>query len=164
MSSQQNRNTDIDYSKLPTLLELRNKAKSNDVELDPSICHNISIFRDIMKRLRKVDDNIILQVNNTNSTSPDACRALFEVMANAYTRREEAIRYCTGIIDDDINELKAKDKNDSQIYSKEMLKQWVLNERFVEDIVRDRSLSVFKSRCQVFNIPKDFKPFLERPN
>ena len=51
-------------------------------------------FVDIMKRLRQVDDNIILKMNNTDSTSPEACKALFNAIAEAYTRREDAIIYC----------------------------------------------------------------------
>lgn len=47
-----------------------------------------------MKRLRKVDDNIMLKMGTVDCTSPKACEAFFNVIAEAYKRREDAIDYC----------------------------------------------------------------------
>lgn len=49
---------------------------------------------EIMKELRRVDDNIIPRLNSTDTHSQKACGQFFAELAEAYKKREEAVNYC----------------------------------------------------------------------
>lgn len=49
---------------------------------------------DIMKELRRVDDNIIPRLNSTDTHSEKACGEFFAQLAESYKKREEAVDYC----------------------------------------------------------------------
>lgn len=47
-----------------------------------------------MKELRRVDDNIIPRLNSTDTHSEKACADFFKELADAYSKREQAVNYC----------------------------------------------------------------------
>ncbi|SAL99002.1 hypothetical protein [Absidia glauca] len=75
----------------------------SDKPLSPSTCANFSFFKEMMKELRRVDDNIILGLNSTDTHSENACGEFFNRLATAYRKREEAVDYCLKVMDDEID-------------------------------------------------------------
>ncbi|KAJ2726871.1 hypothetical protein GGI07_000199 [Coemansia sp. Benny D115] len=144
------------YEGMSTLKELAERANAPEIEVTARTCLNMSQFKNTLKQLRKVDDNIILRMNGTNTASQEDCLAFFKVLRTAYSRRERDITFCLGVLDQQISQ--------SQTSKLSLVRQrdWVENEKTVEDIVRTRTLDVFKARCQFFEFPSDFVDFLER--
>jgi hypothetical protein len=135
----------------------------------------------MMKELRRVDDNIILGLNSTDTHSENACGEFFNRLATAYRKREQAVDYCLKVMDDEIDRktiLLQQDPDDydtqSSIFSDEtkvkaplclhnlhvsdlcllfsQQRRMIANELVVEGIVRDRTLQIFKSKCRVFDV------------
>ncbi|KAI8323339.1 hypothetical protein GQ54DRAFT_112206 [Martensiomyces pterosporus] len=146
---------------LPTLSELAERAKSSNVQMTEKTCLNMSHFKAVMKQLRRVDDNIMLRMNNTNTASDGECLAFFKVLQTAYMRREHDISKCIGVMDRAIEETERQGAR-ATLFSQQTQRDWIANERSVEDIVRRRSLDVFRARCQFFEFPSEFEMFLHR--
>ncbi|KAJ1786633.1 hypothetical protein LPJ59_005892 [Coemansia sp. RSA 2399] len=152
-----------DGGSLATLEELKAKARGTDVEMSARICLNLSHFKAVLKHLRQVDDNIILRMNNTNTAAAGECLAVFQILQTAYQRRERDIGMCLSVLDQKIEETKKNDQQKrNRLFSLETQRDWIANERSVEDIVRKRSLDVFRSRCQFFEFPPEFEEFLSQ--
>ncbi|CAO3650293.1 unnamed protein product [Cunninghamella blakesleeana] len=131
----------------------------SDKPLNPSTCYNLSFFKEIMKELRRVDDNIIPRLNSTDTHSEGACADFFKQLSSAYRKREQAVDYCLKVIDAEIeakNKKLQEDPDDyevqSGLFSDETKRRMVANELVVEDIVRERTIQVFKSKCRVFDV------------
>ncbi|KAJ2082110.1 hypothetical protein H4R24_001851 [Coemansia sp. RSA 988] len=139
-------------SGLETIHELEERARISNVEMSERVCLNMSHFKAVLHELRKVDDNIMLRMNTTNTASADDCKALFAVLQTAYARREHDIRFCVDVLDRNIDERK---KQNSPSFSLQTQRNWISNELSVESIVRRRSLSVFKSRCPFIDFPEE---------
>ncbi|KAI9310170.1 caffeine-induced death protein 2 [Dichotomocladium elegans] len=127
-------------------------------KLNPSICFNLSYFKEIMKELRRVDDNIIPRLNSTDTHSEKACGEFFAQLAESYRKREQAVDYCLKVMDEQIakkNKLLEEDPDDydvqSSLFTDESKRRMIANELVVEDIVRARSLQVFKNKCKIFD-------------
>ncbi|KAJ2618316.1 hypothetical protein EV177_000035 [Coemansia sp. RSA 1804] len=131
------------------------------------MCLDMSRFKAVVKQLRRVDDNIILRMNNTNTAAAGECLALFQILQTAYRRREHDIGMCLGVLERRISDVEEASGSGgsggrAKIFSLKTQRDWVASERGVEDIVRRRSLDVFKSRCQFFEFPPEFDDFLNR--
>lgn len=48
----------------------------------------------MMKEYRRVDDNIILRMNTTDTHSEAGCGEFFKQLADAYQKREDTVNYC----------------------------------------------------------------------
>lgn len=48
----------------------------------------------MMKEYRKVDDNIMLRMNTTDTHSEAGCAEFFKQLAEAYQKREDTVNYC----------------------------------------------------------------------
>ena len=55
-------------------------------------------FIEIMKELRRVDDNIIPRMNMTDTHSEKACGEFFSQLAESYRKRENAVDYCLKVL------------------------------------------------------------------
>ncbi|OZJ05264.1 hypothetical protein BZG36_01971 [Bifiguratus adelaidae] len=137
--------------------------------MTPNMCYNLSYFKELMREYRKVDDNIMLRMNTTDTHSEAACAAFFIQLAEAYHQREDVVNYCLKVMDEELDrkqKLIDQDPFNTQvkdkIYSEESKRRMVSNELTVEDIVRERSLQVFRTKCRIFNIPTDFEDFVSR--
>ena len=49
---------------------------------------------EMMKEYRKVDDNIMLRMNTTDTHSEAGCAEFFKQLAEAYQKREDSVNYC----------------------------------------------------------------------
>ncbi|KAI9595304.1 caffeine-induced death protein 2 [Syncephalis fuscata] len=133
----------------------------------PENCYNLSYFKEYMKELRRIDDNIMLRMNTTNTYSEASCADFFHQLATAYQRRERAVTYCQNILDEKLDKTRQELTDDpddvrvkSRLFAEETQRRLVTNELIVEDIVRSRSMKVFRDRCRAFRVPNDFEDFL----
>ncbi|KAJ2531685.1 hypothetical protein EV175_007201, partial [Coemansia sp. RSA 1933] len=102
-----------DNESLATIEELKARARGVEVEMSPRICLNMSHFKAVMKHLRKVDDNIVLRMNTTNTEAAGECLAMFQIMQAAYQRRDRDIGMCLGVLDRKIEEARVNDHQES---------------------------------------------------
>ncbi|RKP10223.1 caffeine-induced death protein 2-domain-containing protein [Thamnocephalis sphaerospora] len=123
-------------------------------------CYNLSYFKEYMKELRRVDDNIMLRINTTNIRSEEACASFFRDLTRAYERRERAVAFCQSQMDGELAVLRKKLEEDpddyklkSRIFAEETQRRLITNELVVEDIVRQRTMKVFRDKCRVFQLP-----------
>ncbi|RIB05937.1 caffeine-induced death protein 2 [Gigaspora rosea] len=140
-----------------------------EIEVDSSICYNLTYFKDLMKEYRKIDDNIILRMNTTDTHSEQACAEFFKQLTKAYSKRGQIINRCLKIIDQELEKKQkalADDPYDNdlknQMFVEESKRRMISNEITVEEIVRDRSLTVFKNKCRMFHIPKEISEIINR--
>ncbi len=52
-----------------------------------------------MKEYRKIDDNIMLRLNTTNTHSEAACADFFKQLVDAYQKRERVVNKCLKVCD-----------------------------------------------------------------
>ncbi|EIM85633.1 uncharacterized protein STEHIDRAFT_140204 [Stereum hirsutum FP-91666 SS1] len=89
------------------------------VHVSPSTCHNLSVFKELMKEYRRLDDSITMRLNRTNAQFRDkdrlapsssggkmsqtvqdqACLYVWKELVENWRRRTEIIDYCVGVVD-----------------------------------------------------------------
>ncbi|KAJ2812411.1 hypothetical protein H4S07_001419 [Coemansia furcata] len=131
----------MDRGDFATINELAQRARATDVDISESTCQSLSKFKAAMRKLRKIDDNIMLRLNSTNTASQEDCLAFFNLLQTTYQRRSKDIDMCVDVLD-------KKLMNNARSFSIKAQRDWVANERSVEDIIRRRSLDILRSRCQ----------------
>ncbi|OJA18995.1 hypothetical protein AZE42_00391 [Rhizopogon vesiculosus] len=166
----------------PTLGSLAVQAPSLTpqlVHVSPSTCHNLSMFKDLLREYRRLDDTITMRLNRTNAQFRDrdragtsgkgnvqdqACTYIWKELVENWKRREEIVNYCVNIVDESMEEkrktltteksdARAERKTQAAMFADEVKRNQVHNELAVEKIVRQRSLDAFQSRCQYFSPP-----------
>ncbi|KAG2077426.1 hypothetical protein BDR04DRAFT_1132196 [Suillus decipiens] len=166
----------------PTLGSLAVQAPSltpHLVHVSPSTCHNLSIFKELLKEYRRLDDTITMRLNRTNAQFRDrdragtsgkgniqdqACAYVWKELVENWKRRTEMINYCVNIVDQSMEgkrksltseegDARAERKTQAALFADEVKRNQVHNELAVEKIVRQRSLDAFQSRCQYFSPP-----------
>ncbi|KZT24513.1 hypothetical protein NEOLEDRAFT_1134891 [Neolentinus lepideus HHB14362 ss-1] len=149
------------------------------VHVSPSTCQNLSLFKDLLKEYRKLDDSIGMRINRTTaqfreknrqgsgsgeSVENQACAYIWRQLLENWKRRTQIIEYCVGVVDASMDEKRntIEDQADkpaeqrklqAQLYAEEVKRNQVHNELTVEKIIRQRSLDAFRSRCRYFEPP-----------
>ncbi|RDB22874.1 Coiled-coil domain-containing protein 58 [Hypsizygus marmoreus] len=149
------------------------------VRVSPSTCHDLSLFKEILREYRRLDDTIIMRLNRANAAVRDkerlqdstggnvqdqACLNMWRELVSNWKRRTELVEYCVKVVDQSLNEKrKAMDtqsddprtqrKIQAEIFADEVKRTQVHNELTVESIVRKRAADAFRSRCQFFVPP-----------
>ncbi|XP_065837837.1 annexin A13-like isoform X2 [Oscarella lobularis] len=136
---------------------------------DSIVCEDFGEFKEALMALRAVDDKIIYELNTSVPTTSfsdqisafDQCKKLHEKLFSAYSTREKAIKRCIQQTVDDLGLLRSKREKepDNTVLSQEMSeKQTNLRlmkaELTVEDIVQERSMKVFRERCENCSLTK----------
>ncbi|TCD70822.1 hypothetical protein EIP91_001512 [Steccherinum ochraceum] len=140
---------------------------SQTVHVTPSTCYELSVFKDLMKEYRKLDDTITMRYNRTTAQFRDrdrlglggkgnvqdqACAHLWKELVENWKRRRDIIEYCVEVVDvslDDKRTVLASDDTDpatqrkvkGALYAEETQRRLMHNEFTVESIVRNRSLN-----------------------
>jgi len=168
-------------SKHPPLGSLAVQAPSLTpqlVHVSPATCHNLSLFKDLLKEYRRLDDTINMRLNRTNaqfrdreregkgkgSVQDEACMYLWKSLVENWKRRTEIISYCVDVVDKSMDERQqsirdqtgdsaAQRRTQAVFFSEEVKRNQVHNELAVEKIVRQRSFDAFQSRCKYFTPP-----------
>ncbi|KDQ64491.1 hypothetical protein JAAARDRAFT_117784 [Jaapia argillacea MUCL 33604] len=169
-------------SKRPLLGSLAVQAPSLTpqlVHVSPSTCQDLSLFKELLKEYRKLDDTITMRLNRTNAQFRDrdrlgvhgtgtiqdqACAYIWKDLVENWKRRTEIVEYCVGVVDASMDEKRqsmqelesdpaAQRRTQAALFADEVKRTQVHNELAVERIVRQRTLDAFRSRCRFFEPP-----------
>jgi len=154
------------------------------VHVSPATCHNLSLFKELLKEYRKLDDAVTTRINRTTaqfrdrdrlgasgkgSVQEQACAHLWKELVANWKRRAEIIDYCVKVVDeaqvghhqsdhragvDDDGVARPSSSSLSVGVADETKYRQVRNELAIEKIVRQRSIDAFVSRCRYFEPPQ----------
>ncbi|KAM6900232.1 protein MIX23 [Xenentodon cancila] len=135
-------------------------------------CEDFSMFQEVLKLMRTIDDRIVHALNTTVPTvsfsgkvdATQTCKQLYESMMEAHLNRDKAIKACiaqTSQVVDQLREQRVKD-NENPALIKQLRKEQtklklMQSELNVEEVVNDRSLKVFNERCRIHYTPPKVK-------
>ncbi|KAF9491042.1 hypothetical protein BDN71DRAFT_1399049 [Pleurotus eryngii] len=168
-------------SNQPLLGSLAMQAPSQTpqtVHVSPSTCHDLSLFKELLREYRRLDDLITMRINRANAHQRDkdrldpvkgnlqdeACSQVWKELIANWSRRTKLVEYCVSVVDSSMEEKKrtiagleaddaARRKAQAQWFAEEVKLNQVHNELSVEKIIRQRSLDAFRSRCRYFVPP-----------
>ncbi|XP_067233618.1 protein MIX23 isoform X2 [Chanodichthys erythropterus] len=135
-------------------------------------CEDFSMFQEVLKGMRTIDDRIVHALNTTVPTvsfsgkvdAAQTCKELYESLMEAHLARDKAIKSCiteTSAVLGKLREERAKDSDNLSITKqlrKEQTKLKLMqSELNVEEVVNDRSLKVFNERCRIHYTPPKIK-------
>ncbi|KAI9574847.1 caffeine-induced death protein 2-domain-containing protein [Boletus coccyginus] len=149
------------------------------VHVSPGTCHDLSLFKDLLREYRRLDDTITMRLNRSNAQFRDrdregtggkgsiqdrACVYVWRELVENWKRRTEIVDYCVNVVDQSMSEkhklldglegdAKAQRKTQAELFADEVKRNQVRNELSVEKIIRKRSLDAFQSRCRYFTPP-----------
>ncbi|WWC86990.1 uncharacterized protein L201_001871 [Kwoniella dendrophila CBS 6074] len=147
------------------------------VTVTAETCFNLSVFRDIVRQYRKLDDQIIIRLNRAQaqlrdqdrlqlqpnsdhmSGSEGMCAKIWQEMMSGWSHRQTLLTYCTQTVQDSVeNKIKVdQDPNvntprwERGIKEEEVLVDQLSSEESIEAIIRKRTLDAFRSRCPFFS-------------
>ncbi|KAM9839553.1 protein MIX23 isoform 1-T1 [Aulostomus maculatus] len=135
-------------------------------------CEDFSLFQEVLKAMRTIDDRIIHSLNTTVPTvsfsgkvdATQTCKQLYESLMEAHLSRDKAIKACIAQTSETVGNLReerGKDK-DNLVLIKQLRKEQtklklMQSELNVEEVVNDRSLKVFRERCRIHYTPPTAK-------
>ncbi|KAH9977719.1 caffeine-induced death protein 2-domain-containing protein [Lactifluus volemus] len=144
------------------------------VHVSPSTCHNLSLFKELLREYRKLDDSVMMRINRTNAQFRDrdrllgasgkgnvqeeACAHLWQELVDNWKRRGQIIDYCVKVMEEArVGEQPESDHSGNGTHQRESevaKYQQVRNELTIERVVRRRTIDAFISRCRYFEPPK----------
>ncbi|KAK0453619.1 caffeine-induced death protein 2-domain-containing protein [Armillaria borealis] len=140
------------------------------VHVSATTCNDMSLFKDLLREYRKLDDTVTMRLNRANAVMRDrareqsgrsgqgtiqdqACSYLWqELMAN-WSRRTQLVQYCVDVVDKSLQDKKDIRKAQAEMYIDQVKRTQIHRELTVEAIVRKRSVDAFRSRCRYFEPP-----------
>ncbi|KAK0468342.1 caffeine-induced death protein 2-domain-containing protein [Desarmillaria tabescens] len=80
------------------------------VHVSATTCNDMSLFKDLLREYRKLDDTITMRLNRANAVmrtvQDQACSYLWqELMAN-WSRRTQLVQYCVDVVDKSLQDKK----------------------------------------------------------
>ncbi|KAF9259492.1 hypothetical protein L218DRAFT_933573 [Marasmius fiardii PR-910] len=168
-------------SKTPALGSLAVQAPTltpQVVHVSKSTCSDLSLFKELLREYRVLDDTINMRLNRASAAIRDqererpgkgtvqdqACGRIWKELTANWKRRQQLIEYCTSVIDESVNEKQEiiQDQESSpavtrkaiaEKYTEQVKRNQIHNELTVEMIIRKRSLEAFRARCKYFTPP-----------
>ncbi|KIM53806.1 hypothetical protein SCLCIDRAFT_410755 [Scleroderma citrinum Foug A] len=151
------------------------------IYVSSSTCQNLSLFKDLLREYRRLDDTITMRLNRSNAQFRDrdragststgnvqdmACEYVWKELIENWKRRTEIVDYCVNVVDQSTNEkrralqglqgdARAQRKMQAELFAEEVKRNQIHNELAVERIIRKRSLDAFQSRCRYFTPPRN---------
>ncbi|TDL29881.1 hypothetical protein BD410DRAFT_710329 [Rickenella mellea] len=134
------------------------------IHVTTETCHNLSLFKELMKEYRKLDDSVTMRLNRTvaqfrdrdrlgaeGNPQDEACAYFWKELVNNWQRRTDIIQYCVNAVGKTIEEKQESVGDRTKLdadqkyafaatYSEEVKRNQIRNELTVETIVRQRSL------------------------
>ncbi|KIJ57055.1 hypothetical protein M422DRAFT_57550 [Sphaerobolus stellatus SS14] len=105
-------------------------STSQVVQVTPSTCHNLSVFKDIMREHRKLDDSVTMRLNRnqalfrdrereaaagtTAAAQDEACAYFWSQLVSGWKARTQIIQYCVDVVDAGMEQTKATFEKDSE--------------------------------------------------
>ncbi|KZT36713.1 hypothetical protein SISSUDRAFT_963647, partial [Sistotremastrum suecicum HHB10207 ss-3] len=151
------------------------------VHVSASTCQNLSLFKDLMKEYRRLDDTINMRLNrnlaafrdrdrlrssgkSVASLQDESCAYFWRELVASWKGRAEIIDYCVQVVDQTMAQKRAaleaqetgpdaERKIQAALFGDQVKLNQIHNELAVEKIVRRRSLEAFTSRCRYFQPP-----------
>ncbi|KAL7373726.1 hypothetical protein ABVT39_013398 [Epinephelus coioides] len=135
-------------------------------------CEDFSMFQEVLKVMRTIDDRIVHALNTTVPTvsfsgkvdATQTCKQLYESMMEAHLTRDKAIKSCIAQTSEVVGQLREERAKDSenlalikQLRKEQTKLKLMQSELNVEEVVNDRSLKVFKERCRIHYTPPKVK-------
>ncbi|XP_077365497.1 protein MIX23 isoform X2 [Festucalex cinctus] len=120
-------------------------------------CEDFSMFQEVLKLMRTMDDRIIHALNTTIPTASfsgkvnatQTCKQLYDSMVEAHLNRDKAIKECithTSEVVGHLREARSKDSADmaliKQLRKEQTKLKLMQSELNVEEVVNDRSLKI----------------------
>ncbi|CAK6972886.1 protein MIX23 [Scomber scombrus] len=135
-------------------------------------CEDFSMFQEVLKVMRTIDDRIVHALNTTVPTvsfsgkvdATQTCKQLYESMMEAHLSRDKSIKACIAQTSDVVGQLREERTKDSdnlalikQLRKEQTKLKLMQSELNVEEVVNDRSLKVFSERCRIHYTPPKVK-------
>ncbi|NP_001158606.1 coiled-coil domain-containing protein 58 [Oncorhynchus mykiss] len=134
-------------------------------------CEDFSMFQDVLKVMRNIDDRIVHSLNTTVPTvsfsgrvdASQTCRQLYESLMEAHLSRDRAIKTCIAQTSEVVGQLREQRTKDGDMTTVKLLRKeqtklkLMRSELNVEEVVNDRSLKVFSERCRTHYTPPTVK-------
>ncbi|XP_042366670.1 protein MIX23 isoform X1 [Plectropomus leopardus] len=135
-------------------------------------CEDFSMFQEVLKVMRTIDDRIVHALNTTVPTvsfsgkvdATQTCKQLYESMMEAHLTRDKAIKSCIAQTSEVVGQLRQERAKDSenlalikQLRKEQTKLKLMQSELNVEEVVNDRSLKVFSERCRIHYTPPKVK-------
>ncbi|TDG97351.1 hypothetical protein EPR50_G00224710 [Perca flavescens] len=135
-------------------------------------CEDFSMFQEVLKLMRTIDDRIVHSLNTTVPTvsfsgkvdATQTCKQLYESMMEAHLTRDKAIKSCIAQTSEVVGQLREERAKDSenlallkQLRKEQTKLKLMQSELNVEEVVNDRSLKIFSERCRIHYIPPKVK-------
>ncbi|KAJ8010965.1 hypothetical protein DPEC_G00080630 [Dallia pectoralis] len=130
-------------------------------------CEDFSMFQEVLKVMRNIDDRIVHSLNTTVPTTSfsgrvdasQTCKQLYASLMEAHLSRDRAIKTCIARTSELVSKLReerasANNMTTLRLLRKEQTKLKLMrSELNVEEVVNDRSLKVFNERCRTHYTP-----------
>ncbi|OCF58909.1 hypothetical protein L486_03402 [Kwoniella mangroviensis CBS 10435] len=149
------------------------------VTVTAETCFNLSVFRDIVRQYRKLDDQIIIRLNRAQAQLRDQdrlgsgsgvehmngsegmCAKIWTEIMAGWAHRQTLLTYCSTTVKDSVSSKIQVDQDpkvntprwERGIKEEEVLADQLESEESIEAIIRKRTLDAFKSRCPFFSPP-----------
>ncbi|KAM3860867.1 protein MIX23 [Diretmus argenteus] len=135
-------------------------------------CEDFSMFQEVLKVMRTIDDRIVHSLNTTVPTvsfsgkvdATQTCKQLYESMMEAHLSRDKAIKHCIAQTSEVVGRLREERVKDSenlalikQLRKEQTKLKLMQSELNVEEVVNDRSLKIFSERCRIHYTPPKVK-------
>jgi hypothetical protein len=133
-----------------------------DEDLIP--CEDFNFFESRLTALRKADDSIAIELNKINVNSQDDCGNIWRKLTAGYELRDRAIHRCLDAAAGSVAALRAEAKAnpDDTDVELDLLREQdklsnIKSELTVEQIVKNRSLMLFKNKCHSFKEARSYR-------
>ncbi|WVQ84163.1 hypothetical protein IAT38_006310 [Cryptococcus sp. DSM 104549] len=152
------------------------------VTVTPDTCFNLSVFRDIVRQYRKLDDQIIIRLNRASAelrdldrtrsssssswrgskpleSSEGMCVRMWGEMMAGWAHRQTLLTFCSETVQASVankrDDPASAHRWERGIKEEQVLADQLASEESIEAIIRKRTLDAFKSRCPFFAPPSD---------
>ena len=146
-----------------------------------ALCEDFLAFEEEIKKLRKIDDNIVYALNTSIATesiriregdasNPTArCSHLWSQLQHSYNEREQLIKSCVKVTSEKLQNLRAQ--RDGQVQTSAQLDPIALSKQLrnqqtqlrllqkelsVEEVIKERSTKLFHEKCRSFFRPPTY--------
>ncbi|PPQ98524.1 hypothetical protein CVT24_004015 [Panaeolus cyanescens] len=93
------------------------------IQVSADTCHDLSLFKEILKEYRKLDDTIVVRLNRANAAMRDqdrthassstenvqdqACAYLWRELVDNWKLRTQLVQFCSSVVDQSLAEKRA---------------------------------------------------------
>ncbi|TXT10709.1 hypothetical protein VHUM_02214 [Vanrija humicola] len=143
-------------------------APPRELTVSAETCFNLTVFRDVVRQYRKLDDQVVTRLNRAQAqlrdearvgkgSSPEGmCAKMWTEMIAGWTHRQTLLTYCIGTVEGSMAAKRAAAGGGAYergVREEQAVSDSLHSESSVEAIVRKGTLEAFKTRCPFFTPP-----------